>query len=127
MKTLDDAGLTGQDVDAVFAGNAMVHSSQVPGTYSQLSKWTGTQFKAGVHCGRVTVAEVGEIKTEIAYHGDVVNTASRIQNLCNVFEKPLLVSESLVERLPEKDRARVYFVAEAALRGKEASTKIYTI
>ncbi|MCW5688447.1 MAG: thiolase family protein [Pseudolabrys sp.] len=48
-EALDDAGLTGQDVDAVFAGNAMVHSSQVPGTYSQLSKWTGTQFKAGVH------------------------------------------------------------------------------
>ena len=48
-EALDDAGLSGQDVDAVFAGNAMVHSSQVPGTYSQLSKWTGTQFKAGVH------------------------------------------------------------------------------
>ncbi|MDQ0301680.1 hypothetical protein [Ancylobacter polymorphus] len=48
-EALDDAGLTGQDVDAVFAGNAMVHSSQVPGTYSQLAKWTGTQFKAGVH------------------------------------------------------------------------------
>ena len=33
-EALDDAGLTGQDVDAVFAGNAMVHSSQVPGTYT---------------------------------------------------------------------------------------------
>ncbi len=48
-EALDDAGLSGQDVDAVFAGNAMVHSSQVPGTYTQLSKWTGTQFKPGVH------------------------------------------------------------------------------
>lgn len=48
-EALDDAGISGQDVDAVFAGNAMVHSSQVPGTYSQLSKWTGTQFKTGVH------------------------------------------------------------------------------
>ncbi|NCT97449.1 MAG: thiolase family protein [Comamonadaceae bacterium] len=48
-EALDDAGLSGQDVDAVFAGNAMVHSSQVPGTYTQLAKWTGTQFKAGVH------------------------------------------------------------------------------
>ncbi len=48
-EALDDAGLTGQDVDAVFAANAMTHSSQLPGTYSQLSKWTGTQFKSGVH------------------------------------------------------------------------------
>ena len=84
------------------------------------------QFKAGVHCGNVTVAEVGEIKTEIAYHGDVVNTASRIQNLCNQFEKQLLVSESLFERLP-RDHALVSFVAEAELRGKEVTTKIYTI
>jgi acetyl-CoA C-acetyltransferase len=48
-EALDDAGISGQDVDAVFVGNAMVHSSQLPGTYSQLAKWTGTQFKAGVH------------------------------------------------------------------------------
>ena len=48
-EALDDAGVAGQDVDAVFAGNAMVHSSQLPGTYTQLAKWTGTQFKAGVH------------------------------------------------------------------------------
>src|SRR5690606_25508392 len=48
-EALDDAGITGQDVDAVFAGNAMVHSSQLPATYSQLSKWTGTQFRSGVH------------------------------------------------------------------------------
>ena len=48
-EALDDAGIDGQDVDAVFAGNAMAHSSQLPGTYTQLAKWTGTQFKAGVH------------------------------------------------------------------------------
>lgn len=48
-EALDDAGMTGLDIDVVFAGNAMVHSSQLPGTYSQLSKWTGTQFKSGIH------------------------------------------------------------------------------
>jgi len=85
------------------------------------------QFKAGAHCGKVTVAEVGEIKTEIAYHGDVLNTASRIQNLCNQFEKQLLLSESLVARFGERDRARASFVAEAELKGKGSPTKIFTI
>jgi adenylate cyclase len=85
------------------------------------------QFKAGAHCGRVTVAEVGEIKTEIAYHGDVLNTASRIQGLCNQLDKQLLLSESLVELLPQKDRARVSFVTETELKGKEGRTKIFTI
>jgi adenylate cyclase len=88
---------------------------------------TCPQFKAGAHCGRVTVAEVGEIKTEIAYHGDVLNTASRIQNLCNQFEKQLLISESLLARLPRKDAALVSFVTEAELKGKETTTRIYTV
>lgn len=95
--------------------------------YFQLHYGVCPEFKAGVHCGQVTVAEVGEIKTEIAYHGDVLNTASRIQSLCNQYEKQLLVSESILQRLDENDRRLATFVAEAELRGKEATTKIYSL
>jgi adenylate cyclase len=56
-------------------------------------------FKAGLHTGMVTAVEVGEIKREIAYHGDVLNTAARIQSVCNDFGKTLLISESLLQRL----------------------------
>jgi acetyl-CoA C-acetyltransferase len=49
QEALADATLSPTDVDAVFVGNAMVHSSQLPGTYTQLSKWIGTQLSAGVH------------------------------------------------------------------------------
>lgn len=84
-------------------------------------------FKAGMHCGKVTVAEVGEIKTEIAYHGDVINTASRIQSLCNSCEKELLVSESFLSLVPNTDMFRVQFVTDVTLKGKESATKIYTI
>lgn len=73
------------------------------------------------------MAEVGEVKTEIAYHGDVLNTASRIQSLCNQFEKQLLLSETLDLRLPEKDRTRTRFVTETELKGKETRTRIFTI
>ncbi len=48
-EALDDSGLGAQDIDAVFVGNAMVHSSQLPATETQIAKWTGMQFKAGVH------------------------------------------------------------------------------
>jgi class 3 adenylate cyclase len=41
--------------------------------------------------------------------------------------KQPLVSESLLERLPDKDHALVSFVAEEELRGKETTTKIYAI
>ncbi|MCR4399881.1 MAG: thiolase family protein [Syntrophomonadaceae bacterium] len=49
QEAMEDANISPQELDAVFVGHAMVHSTQLPGTYSQLSKWIGAQFKAGVH------------------------------------------------------------------------------
>ena len=84
------------------------------------------QFKAGVHGGNITVAEVGDIKREIAYHGDVINTAARIQEKCNVFKRELLVSETIHESLrdlPWKSEK----IGEVRLKGKEKSISVYAI
>lgn len=55
------------------------------------------EFKAGVHAGTVSVVEIGEYKRDIAYHGDTLNTASRIQTVCNIYGKSFLASRSLVD------------------------------
>jgi UDP-N-acetylmuramyl tripeptide synthase len=68
---------------------------KVNGNYFKSNYGVTPIFKAGLHRGIVSVAEVGEINTQIAYHGDVVNTTSRIQELCNVYKTNLLVSEKL--------------------------------
>ncbi|MEM7296918.1 MAG: adenylate/guanylate cyclase domain-containing protein [Bacteroidota bacterium] len=52
-------------------------------------------FKAGVHLGEVTRGQVGLIKRELLFTGDVLNTTARIQSLCNELESDLLVSEEL--------------------------------
>ena len=57
------------------------------------------EFKAGVHAGEVITAQMGELKSEIVYNGDVLNTASRIQAHCNQVGQKLLVSAKLMERL----------------------------
>jgi adenylate cyclase len=56
-------------------------------------------FKAGMNAGIVTVAEVGKFKKEIAYHGDTINTAARIQGKCNELKQDFLISESLKNKL----------------------------
>ncbi len=48
-EAFEDAGMSPRDVDAVFIGNVMEQSAQLPATYSHLAKWMGTQFKPGVH------------------------------------------------------------------------------
>jgi len=85
------------------------------------------QFKAGIHYGKLMIAEVGTVKKELAFHGDVINTASRIQKLCNSFDKPLLVSESVLNRLSISDTHYSLLFEDAALKGKTKRLKIYAI
>lgn len=58
-------------------------------------------FKAGAHCGKVISTEVGNFGSEMAYHGDVLNTTSRIQSMCGTLDKEFLVSEELYNMLPK--------------------------
>ena len=52
-------------------------------------------FKAALHCGKVVKGEIGFFKSEIVYHGDVLNTTSRILGACNKMNNELLISEQL--------------------------------
>jgi adenylate cyclase len=85
-------------------------------------------FKCGIDCGEVTVAEIGDIKREIAYHGDVLNTAARIEKLCTQLKKKMLISEYLEKELPkELNGFSKEFVGNFELKGKKEKIKIYSI
>ncbi|WP_372750910.1 adenylate/guanylate cyclase domain-containing protein [Labilibaculum sp.] len=86
-------------------------------------------FKAGVHAGKVMVAEVGELKSEIAYHGDAINTASRIQGLCNSYNSRLLISGSLHADLCKENKIQheCNYLGEVILTGKKIPTEIYSL
>ncbi len=85
------------------------------------------EFKAGMNCGFVTIAEVGEIKKEIAYHGDVLNTASRIQDKCNEFKKTLLISNCLYKKIPVTKKFKMNAIGEILLKGKLQPVGIYSV
>ncbi len=57
------------------------------------------ELKAGITSGEVTATEIGVIKRSIAYHGDVLNTAARIQGECSKLNKELLISEEFLQML----------------------------
>ena len=85
------------------------------------------QFKAGINLGEVTTAEVGEIKKEIAYHGDTMNIAARIQDKCNDFDESLLMSEFFHTQLTSDEAFEVRLMGEELLRGKNKTVKIFAI
>ncbi len=89
--------------------------------------YTIPEFKGGMDMGVVTVAEIGDIKREIAYHGDILNTASRIQDQCKVLNKELLISETLEKELPNLHGFKKEFIGKVNLKGKEKDVKIYSL
>ncbi|GER59060.1 hypothetical protein ULMA_11680 [Patiriisocius marinus] len=85
------------------------------------------KFKVGYHYGNVMVGEIGQIKREIVFSGDVLNTASRIQALCNELEVGILASKEFADlqiKLPSGVK-RIDLGTEK-LRGKADEMKLVT-
>lgn len=84
-------------------------------------------FKAGMHYGKVSTGTVGTLKKEIIYTGDVLNTASRIEGLCNKHDVDLLLSKNLVDKLPMNHAFAPRRIGEISLRGKSTEIMLFTV
>lgn len=84
-------------------------------------------FKAGFHYGPVTTGEVGLVKKERIYSGDVVNTAAHIQNQCNAHGVDNLISQDLINvlRLPKTYPLRE--IGSTELKGKSQAIRLWTL
>jgi adenylate cyclase len=85
------------------------------------------EFKAGLHIGEAIVTEVGDLKKDIVYHGDVLNTASRIQSECNNLNQKLLISDEILKNLKLNSQFRVESMGLFKLRGKEKEIELYGV
>lgn len=85
------------------------------------------EFKAGLHGGRLMVAEVGVVKKELAFHGDVINTSARIQAECNKHNVPVLISEELKEDLQIDSNYTTASIGNLLLKGKKKALNVFTI
>lgn len=85
------------------------------------------QFKAGLHLGKVTAVEIGEVKRDIAYHGDTLNTTARIQGMCKQLGKTFLVSDYVIKISRLDKRFVVEDMGSILLKGKAEPTTIFSI
>lgn len=84
-------------------------------------------FKAGMHWGEVTTGEVGALKTEIVFSGDVLNTTARIQSLCNEFKADLLISQDLHTQLKALNSYSFKTLGRLELKGKQKTVTILEV
>jgi adenylate cyclase len=85
------------------------------------------EFKAGLHFGKVVSAQIGDLKREIVYNGDVLNTTARIRSECNKYQKDCLVSGTLMNRLKKMNGFRWEKMDTVTLRGKEKEVELFSV
>jgi len=86
------------------------------------------EFKAGAHYGDVIAGEVGIIKRDITYSGDVLNTTARIQGQCNDLESLFLISNKLYQYIEPKSAAWTFHSkGQISLKGKEHNIELIAV
>ncbi|MBI3371985.1 MAG: adenylate/guanylate cyclase domain-containing protein [Betaproteobacteria bacterium] len=83
------------------------------------------QLRAALHAGPVITGEVGGSRRAIVFHGDVMNTTSRIENATRDLVRPFLVSEDALSRLDGTEAYTMVDLGEQQLRGREARVRVY--
>jgi adenylate cyclase len=84
-------------------------------------------FKAGIHSGKVVAGEVGLAKREITYSGDVLNTASRILNMCSSMDSEIILSEKVARELKPDQNFILRDLGVMKLRGKQHEVGLTTV
>lgn len=85
------------------------------------------KLSVGLHCGWVIRGEVGEVKTDIAYHGDTMNTAARIAYTASQMGEGVVISAHLYYRLQVPSIYKAEPFAKVKLKGKKQEMELMRI
>lgn len=85
------------------------------------------RLRAALHAGEVITGEVGGSRRAIVFHGDVMNTTSRIENATRDLGRPFLVSGDALQRLEGVQGYALEDLGLHRLRGREAETRLYAV
>jgi adenylate cyclase len=85
------------------------------------------EFKAGYHIGEVTTGEIGILKKDLIYTGDVLNTTARIQAECNTYDTKALISGNLLVELQKKNPIACTEIGALMLRGKQEPVTLFSL
>jgi adenylate cyclase len=85
------------------------------------------RFRAGLHGGTVTAGELGDLRQQIVFVGDILNTAARLEEYAKRSGFDLVVSGTLLERLALPAGVEARRCGELLLRGKDERVAAYSL
>ncbi len=84
-------------------------------------------FRMGVHAGNVVISQIGEEKLFLGVYGDVVNTASRIEQLNKQMGTRILLSRAVRQHMSERMRTRTRSLGKVEIRGRDEMVEVFTL
>ncbi len=85
------------------------------------------RFRAGIHGGDVVTTWVGEARKDLAFHGDTLNVAARVEGMCKELGVQCLVSELVHEAVELPPHLQARSVGELELRGRTEALHLYSV
>jgi len=85
------------------------------------------RLRAALHAGPVISGEIGDSKRDIVFHGDVLNTAARLEQATRDLDRRFLVTTDALGRLAGTERYVLEPLGPRALRGRAAPVEVYAV
>jgi adenylate cyclase len=85
------------------------------------------RFRSGLHGGTVTAGELGDLRRQIVFVGDILNTAARLEEYAKRMGFELVASGAVLAKLALPAGVQATPCGELSLRGKEASVAAYRL
>jgi adenylate cyclase len=85
------------------------------------------RLRAALHAGPVVTGEVGVSRRAIVFHGDVMNTAARLEQAARELDRRFLVSGDALARLPATGDWVLEDLGLRSLRGRAAPVHVWAV
>ena len=85
------------------------------------------KFSAALHAGAVVVSECGDSKRQIAYFGDTINVAARLQEEGKARAASLVASASVLRGVALSPKFEAQSCGDVRLRGRKASIELFLV
>ena len=85
------------------------------------------RLRAGIHGGDVVTTWVGEARKDLAFHGDTMNTAARVETACKERDAQCLVSDVVYGAIELPPYLDARSVGEVELRGRMGALHLYSV
>ena len=114
--------------DALQAAIQMLHSLYQYNHQRQLLHFPPLRIGNGINSGQLMLGTVGGKKRmDGTVVSDTVNLASRIENLCKLYNVSLLISENTVARLSHLAQYHLRIIDNLKVKGKSIPVTIYEV